>query len=223
MNGRRLLATDRGGKNMNPVIEALKFRHACKQFNPSKKIAQKDLDIILDAAYLSPSSFGMEAWKFVVLSSDKLRKELRPACWDQAQITDSSDVIVIVDKKDLTVPGSDHVRKQFMRRNLTPEAEQAYLDKYRQHYQNEIAPLMSNYAWDSKQCYIALSNIMTAAASAGVDSCPIEGFNKQQVEKALQLDTNEFEAVVVVALGYRAGEQTPRLRLTFEEVVEFID
>ena len=208
---------------MNEVRKALQFRHACKKFDPEKKIPEATLTDILECARLSPSSFGMEPWKFLVVRNPEKRQALRKACWDQGQVTDSSDVIVIVDKKDLTTPDSDYVRKQFMRRNLTPEAEQAYLDKYRQHYQNEIAPLMSNYAWDSKQCYIALSNIMTAAASAGVDSCPIEGFNKQQVEQALQLNTNELEAVVVVALGYRAGEQTPRLRLSFEEVIEFID
>jgi nitroreductase len=208
---------------MNEVRKALQFRHACKKFDPDKAIPEQTLIDILECARLSPSSFGMEPWKFLVIRNDEKRGALRKACWDQPQITDSSEVIVILDKKNLTRPGSDYISQQFRRRNLTAEAEQAYLERYRQHYQAEIEPLMSNYAWDSKQCYIALSNIMTAAASAGIDSCPIEGFDKIQVEQALKLDTDKFEVVVVVALGYRRGEQTPRLRLGFEEVVEFIE
>lgn len=208
---------------MNDVLKALQFRHACKKFNPDIKIPLDILNEVLECARLSPSSFGMEPWKFLVIRNTEIRQLLQNACWGQPQITDCSDVIVVLDKKDLTRPDSDYVKQQFNRRNLTADAEQAYMDKYRQHYQAEIEPLMSNYAWDSKQCYIALSNIMTAAAAAGVDSCPIEGFAKKQVEEALHLDTARFEVVVIVALGYRAGEQTERLRLAFDQVVEFID
>ena len=208
---------------MNEVRKALQFRHACKNFDPTKKIPDDILRDIRECARLSPSSFGMEPSKFLVLKNTELRQTFRKACWDQPQITDSSDVIVILDKKDKTLPGSDYVKQKFMRRNLDTDAEAAYLERYQNHYEAEIEPLMSNYAWDSKQCYIALSNIMTSAASAGVDSCPIEGFNKTETEKALQLDTSEFEVVVIVALGYRAGEQTPRLRMNFDEAVEFID
>ncbi|MEJ2213407.1 MAG: NAD(P)H-dependent oxidoreductase [Gammaproteobacteria bacterium] len=208
---------------MNEVLNALKFRHACKKFDPAKKIPEQTLREILECARLSPSSFGMEPWKFLVIRNTEVRQKLRSACWDQPQITDSSDVVVILEKTDKTLPGSEYVKKQFHRRNLSAEAEAAYIDKYASHYASEIEPVMNHYAWDSKQCYIALSNIMTGAASAGVDSCPIEGFQKQPVEKALEIDTNQFQVVVLVALGYRAGEQTPRHRLGFDEVVEFIN
>ena len=80
---------------------------------------------------------------------------------------------------------------------------------------------MSYYAWGSKQCYIALGNIMTAAAASGIDSCPIEGFEKKGVEEVLAINTEQFEVAVIVALGYRLGEQTPRLRFSFDEVVEY--
>lgn len=208
---------------MNAVLKALEFRHACKKFDPAKKIPDQTLHDILECARLSPSSFGMEPWKFLVIRNMDLRHKLREACWNQPQVTDSSEVIVILEKKDKTLPGSDYVKQQFQRRNLPAEAEAAYIEKYATHYETEIAPVMSHYAWDSKQCYIALSNIMTSAASAGVDSCPMEGFQKKAVEQALGIDTQQFEVVVLVALGYRLGEQTPRLRHSFEEVIEFID
>ncbi|MGD2117809.1 MAG: NAD(P)H-dependent oxidoreductase [Chromatiales bacterium] len=207
---------------MNPTLEALQFRHACKKFDAQRKIPESELRDILECARLSPSSFGMEPWKFLVVQDAETRQRLRKACWDQPQITDSSDVIVILSKTHLTEPGNDYVAKQFRRRNLTAEAEAAYLQRYRQHCETEIEPLMSYYAWNSKQCYIALANIMTAAASVGIDSCPIEGFVKQAVEAALNIDPQQYEVAVLVALGYRAGEQSARLRLDFDEVVEFI-
>ncbi|MCG8428482.1 MAG: nitroreductase family protein, partial [Chromatiales bacterium] len=81
---------------MNPVFEALQFRHACKKFDAEKKIPSDQLNSILECGRLSPSSFGMEPWRFLVIQNPELRKALRKACWDQAQITDSSDVVVIL-------------------------------------------------------------------------------------------------------------------------------
>jgi nitroreductase len=205
---------------MNAIIDALHFRHACKKFDPDKKIAPKDLDTILEAARLSPSSFGMEAWKFLVLQSADIRKKLRPACWDQVQVTDSSHVIVILARPDLVTPGNPYVDKSFAGRGLPEDATKAYIEKYKWYMETEVFPRMSLYAWCCKQCYIALANIMTAAASLGIDSCPMEGFEKDRVESVLGLDTGEFEVAVLVALGFRAGDQPPRHRYAKETLVE---
>lgn len=206
---------------MNPVLEALQFRHACKKFDPVRKIPRDDFATILECGRLSPSSFGMEPWKFVVVETPALREALRKACWDQAQITDSSDVVVIVGKTGVLRPDSDYVKTMFERRNFPPEALTAYIQRYADHHVGEIDSVMNDYAWASKQCYIALANMMSAAAAAGIDSCPIEGFGKADVEQVLGLDPSREEAVVVVAFGYRQVEQTPRFRLDFAEVVEY--
>lgn len=206
---------------MNPVIEALRFRHACKKFNPEKKISRQDLDIILEAACLSPSSFGMEAWKFLVLESPEIRQRLRPACWDQAQVTDSSHVIVILARPGLVTPSNEYVKKSFLRRELPEDATLAYIDRYKWYMETEVYPKMSAYAWCAKQCYIALANIMTAAGSMGIDSCPMEGFEKDRVETILGIDTPEVEVAVLVALGYRAGDQPPRRRHSRQTLVEY--
>jgi len=208
---------------MNEVLKALQFRHACKKFDTNKEIPDETLNEILQCGHLSPSSFGMEPWKFLVIKNNELRQKLRKTCWNQAQITDSSHVIVILDKKDKTKPDTNYVINSFKRRNLSSENEQAYIKIYKEHYEKEIQPNMSNYAWDSKQCYIALANLMTAAAAVGVDSCPIEGFEKSLTEECLNLNKSEYEVVVVLALGYRLEDQTPRLRLNFDEVFEFIN
>lgn len=206
---------------MNLVLKALEFRHACKKFDPDKKISLKDLDTILECALLSPTSFGMEAWKFLVLASDNEKLKLRPACWNQPQITDASHVVVILAKPGIVDFNHDHVKKAFARRNLPEDMTSAYLDRYRSHMEQEVLPKMSLYAWCSKQCYIALANIMTAAASMEIDSCPIEGFEKAQVEKAMQINTDQYEVAVIVALGYRHGEQTPRLRFDKSRLIEY--
>ncbi len=206
---------------MNPVLEALQFRHACKRFAPERKIPEPILREILECARLSPSSFGMEPWRFLVLQDPALRQRLRPACWNQPQITDSSDVIAILTRSDTLEPDDDYARSCYARRNLPEEKMNASLARYRNHLETEVKPLMSLYAWASKQCYIALANIMTAAAAAGVDSCPIEGFEKKAVEEVLGLPDDDFQVAVLVALGYRAGEQTPRFRHPFDQVAEF--
>ncbi len=89
------------------------------------------------------------------------------------------------------------------------------------HMETEVFPRMNTYAWCSKQCYIGLANMMTTAASMGIDSCPMEGFEKDRVEAILDIDTKQFEVAVLVALGYRAGEQTPRRRHAIGQLVEF--
>lgn len=206
---------------MNPVLDAMQFRHACKKFDPARKIPASELDEILECARLSPSSFGMEPWKFLVIQDQKLRQELRKGCWDQPQITDASDVIVLLATPSAVTPDSDYVKAKFGGRPLPPEAIDAYIERYKQHHIKEIQPHMSLYAWTSKQCYIALSNIMAAAAAVGIDSCPIEGFEKHAVEETLGLDTSQYEVAVVVTLGYRAGDQTPRIRRDKHQVIEY--
>ncbi len=207
---------------MNTVLEALKFRHACKKFDPEKKISAGQLAIIIESAHLSPTSFGIEAWKFLVIESDSVKQKLRPACWNQPQITDSSHLIVILTRPGLVDPAGEYVKRSFERRGLPLDATRAYIEKYRKHMETEVFPRMSAYAWCSKQCYIGLASIMTAAASEQIDSCPIEGFEKDMVEKVLELDTEQYEVAVIVALGFRAGEQKTRYRHPIEDVVEYI-
>ncbi len=206
---------------MNPVLDALHFRHACKRFDPQRRIPDDQLREILECARLSPSSFGMEPWRFLVLRDAALRERLRPACWNQAQITDSSDVIAILTRSESLVADGDYAHASYARRGLPSDKMRASLERYGNYLDSEVRPLMSLYAWASKQCYIALANIMTAAAAVGIDSCPIEGFEKSAVERVLGLPDGDFQVAVLVALGYRAGGQTPRFRHAFDEVVAF--
>jgi nitroreductase len=206
---------------MNAVLEALKFRHACKKFDPKREIPVEDLLTVLECGRISPSSFGMEPWKFLVVQDTTLREKLRVACWNQPQITEASEVVVILARPQDVRPVTEFVKAKFARRRLGVEAVNAYMDLYRQHFEGEVEPVMSYYAWASKQCYIALANMLTAAAASGIDSCPIEGFSKKEVEDVLDIDGEQFEVAVIFTLGYRAGEQTPQLRSDASEIIEY--
>ncbi|UJS26526.1 NAD(P)H-dependent oxidoreductase [Thiothrix winogradskyi] len=206
---------------MQSFMQAMNFRHACKKFDPARQIPADEFQQILECGRLSPSSFGMEHWHFVVVQTPALREQLREACWNQPQITESSHVVVILAKTAAVEPGSDYVQRLFGRRGLPAEASAVYLERYAAHNASEIKPYMNTFAWSAKQCYLALANMMTGAASLGIDSCPIEGFSKAGVEALLGIDAEQYGVAVLVTFGYRAGEQTPRLRQALADLVEY--
>jgi len=198
------------------------FRHACKEFDESKTISDEQIHYILEAGRKSPSSFGMEGWKFLVITNEALKAKLRPACWNQVQITSSSHLVVILSAIENVKPSSGEVQKRFERRPLSEEQLSAYMDLYANHLSQTLNTDENIYHWTSRQTYIALANMMTAAAYIGIDSCPIEGFEKEKVEEILKLDTSKWQVSVLVPFGYRINEQSSQLRLPFEDVVEFI-
>lgn len=202
-------------------LEAMNFRHACKVFDENKKIESEDLDFILEVGRLSPSSFGMEPWKFLVVQNQELKEKLRPFCWNQPQITTCSDLVVILSKIDDLKPQNEYVGKMFSRRNLSQENYEKYLNLYANHLSHTMSSDENILAWGARQCYIALGNMMSGAASIGIDSCPIEGFEKEKIEEILQLDSSRYQLAVIVAFGYRINEQSEKLRLNKEEIVSY--
>jgi len=211
------------GENMNnDFTKAMDFRHACKVFDESKTIPDEQMHYILEAGHKSPSSFGMEGWKFLVITNEALKAKLRPACWDQVQITSSSHLVIVLTAIENVKVESGEVEKRFARREMPQENLDFYMDIYAKHLENTLNSDENIYHWTSKQSYIALANMMTAAAFIGVDSCPIEGFEKEKVEEILELDTSKWQVSVLVPFGYRINEQSTQLRLPFNDVVEFI-
>jgi nitroreductase len=202
--------------------EAMDFRHACKVFDDTKKISDEDLNYILEAGRKSPSSFGMEPWKFLVITNEELKAKLRPACWDQVQVTSCSHLIIILAAIDAVKPESGIVERKFKRRTMPQEKLDMYLGLYASHLEKTLSSDENVYSWTSKQTYLAAANMMTAAGIKGVDSCPIEGFEKEKVEEILGLDTSKYQLSVVIPFGYRLNEQSLQLRENLEDVVEFI-
>jgi len=203
--------------------EAMDFRHACKVFDESKKISDEDIKFILEAGRKSPSSFGMEAWKFLVITNEELKAKLRPACWDQVQITSCSHLVVVFAGIESVKPESGTPKKRFQRRKMPQETLDFYLQLYADHLHEILSSDANIYAWTAKQTAFAGANMMNAAAVKGIDSCPIEGFDRNQVEEILNIDKKKFGLSMLIPFGYRINEQSTQLRVDFDEVVEFIN
>lgn len=205
-------------------MEAMEFRHACKIFDETKKISDEDMNFILEAGRKSPSSFGMEPWKFLVITNEELKVKLRPFCWDQPQITTCSHLVVILAAIENVKPESGIPRKKFARREMPEEKYDFYLNLYKNHltYTKTLLCDENVYYWTARQTYIAFGNMMTAAAIKGIDSCPIEGFEKEKVEEVLGLDTTKYQVSVISPFGYRVNPQSKQLREPIEDIVEYI-
>jgi nitroreductase len=198
-------------------LEAMNFRHACKLFT-EKKIPAEELAFILEAGRLSPSSFGVEQWKFVVVQNQALKVEIEKVSWNQKQISTCSDLLIILARKD--VRSSDaYTIKQLKRWGLAENDFKGFLGIYHGWVDGRDDHTIE--MWSEKQCYIAAGNMMTAAASIGIDSCPIEGFEYQKVDALLGIDTSVYQSALVIPFGYRASEQRGKHRLSFDEVVIF--
>ena len=203
-------------------MEAMDFRHACKIFDETKKVSDEDINYILEAGRKSPSSFGMEPWKFLVITNQELKEKLKPVCWNQPQITTCSHLVVILAAIDAVKPESGVVERKFKRREMPQEKVDFYINLYASHLANTLSSDENIYSWTAKQTGIAMGNMMTAAAIKGVDSCAIEGFEKEKVEEILGLDLTKYRLSVIIPFGYRINEQSSQLREPLENVVEFI-
>ena len=204
-------------------MEAIHFRHACKIFDDTKKIPQQDIDYILEAGRQSPSAFGMEPWKFLVITDEKLKALLKPACKNQIQITTCSHLVIVLASIEGVKLTSNDIKKRFLSKGIPPNKLDFYLNLYAQHLKETLNTNENIYNWTSKQTFIAITNMMMAGAFLKIDSCPIEGFEKDEVEKILKLDTTQYQVSLVLPLGYRVNPQPTPLRKPLEDVVEYVN
>lgn len=205
---------------MSEFLKAMAFRHACKVFDTEKQIPAEQFETMLEVVRTSPSSFGMEPWRLIVVRNPNLRKALKSACWNQNQITECSELVVFTTDNDTVRSDTAYVRQMFERRGLPAEAVDTYLGVYKNYLDpiEEDEVLLEN--WTAKQCYIALANMMTYAATLEIDSCPIEGFDKEEVEAILDLEYGHSVAVMC-AFGYRVKAQSEQKRLDIKQIVEY--
>jgi nitroreductase len=119
-------------------------------------------------------------------------------------------------------PQSGIPLKRFARRDMPQEKLEFYLNLYSSHLEDTLRNDENIYSWTARQTFIAAANMMTAAAVKGIDSCPIEGFDKDKVEEILALDKSQYRLALILPFGYRLNPQSTQLRVPFEEVVEFI-
>jgi nitroreductase len=187
------------------LLDRLNWRYATKQFDPTRKINAQDWATLEDALLLTPSSGGLQPWKFIVVTDPAVRAKLLPASYGQAQITAASHLVVFAAKKNFSEADVDaFIHQTAATRGVTVES----LAQYRGILVGGIVQAMDEQArnaWARNQAYIALGNLLTSAALLGIDACPMEGFDRAQYDEILGLNKQGFASAVIATLGYRAA------------------
>jgi nitroreductase len=185
------------------IIEKLNWRYATKIFDTTKKVPEKDFDILLETLRLAPSSFGLQTWKFVVVKNIDLREKLVAASWRQSQVKDASHLIVLCapisfDDKNVQAFIDDIVKT----RDVTSES----VDGYKKVMTDFLKRMNDEQKaqWMKNQIYIALGSLMTVAATMNIDTCPMEGFIPAQYDEILGLTKLGLRSIVVCPVGYRS-------------------
>ncbi len=200
-----------GTQNYKPVatqegiLNALNWRYATKAFDPQKKLTPEQWTTLEQALILSPSSYGLQPWKFVNVTDQILRTQLKPVSWNQSQITDASHLVVIAARNQMDAKYVEHYVETVAKERGIPTGN---LEQYKQMMIGDVVngPRAAvSGEWASRQCYIALGNILTVAATLGIDACPMEGFDTAAYDKILGLGGSGYHSVVVCALGYRSA------------------
>ena len=187
------------------LVDKLNWRYATKKFDPSKKLSAEQLDELLKAVQLSPSSAGLQSYKVIVVEDPEVRKQLRDAAHGQAQITDASQLIIFASETKLDEAYVKHFI-DFVAEKRAIERET--LDGYEQMIMGNVNRLTEDQriAWSNKQAYIALGVLLTAAAEMGIDACPMEGFSAAQFDTILGLDEKHLTTAVIATIGFRADD-----------------
>ena len=195
------------------VLSALNWRYATKKFDSKRKVSDADLSVLMESLRLAPSSMGVQPWKFILVTDQKVKNQLSAACFGQQQVKDAPHVFVICSVKELTGTHLscyfDSVRKANPEKSLAGKAAQAArLAGYRKMVEGYALSMGKDRTsqWCHQQCYIALGFLLSACAHLNVDACPIEGYNKGEVEKLLGLPEIGLQAATVVPVGYRAKD-----------------
>lgn len=190
----------------NQLLEALQWRYATKAFDASRQIDQTTWASLEQALVLTASSYGLQPWKFLVITDAAIRAELRPHSWNQSQITDCSHLVVLLKKRTINAADADRlIQATAAARGIEASA----LDGYRQMIQVDLIDGPRSQIigqWAANQVYIALGNLLTSAALLGVDTCAIEGFSPADYDRILGLENSDYQSCVVCACGYRSGE-----------------
>jgi nitroreductase len=210
-----------GAQSPESLLKGLRRRYATKKFDAKKKIDAPLWDALEEALVLSPSSTGLQPWKFFVIDDPALRARLRPASHGQAQITDADRLVVFAARKDLAAADVErHIARIAHVRKVPVDS----LDGFKQMILGVLSrPKAEVQAWAARQVYIALGNFLAAAAALGIDACPMEGFDPAKCDEILGLHEKGYTAVVLAAAGYRAVDDgyaaLPKVRFERSDVV----
>ncbi len=186
------------------LVSALNWRYAVKKFDAAGRIPLDKWEALEESLVLSPSSYGLQAWKFLVVEDKALRAKLKAHSWDQSQIVDADKLVVFLVKENA---GPADVERYVERISEVRRVPAEALEGYKKMMLASVSlPPEKVEAWLTRQVYIALGNFLTSAALLGVDACPMEGFDKDAYDAELGLKGTGWKSVVIATAGVRSPE-----------------
>jgi nitroreductase len=207
------------------VLQQLNWRYATKRFDAARKIPDEDWSTLEQSLVLTPSSFGLQPWRFVVVTGQGTKDQLKSMSWGQRQIAEGSHVVVFATRQNLP---ADHIDRYVAR---TAEVRGSTVEALGGFRKSMIGALHGGAInlnhWAALQVYIALGQFMATAAMMGIDTCPMEGIEPAKYDELLGLTEQGYSTVVACVAGYRADDdkyaQLPKVRFKTEDVIVRIE
>jgi len=208
------------------LLDSLRWRYATKKFDPTRKISPADWKVLEEALILSPSAFGLQPWKFIVITDQATKESLVQVSHGQRQVADCSHLVVFAHKKEMDIEYIDaYLRRIIEVRGGTMES----LAGYRKMMAGTLidGPERERIAtWNQRQTYIAFGSFMTCAALMGIDTCPMEGLEPAKYDEILRLPERGLMTGAACPVGYRAADDRyaalPKVRFETKDLVEYI-
>jgi len=187
------------------LLQQFTWRYAVKKFDPTRKIDSPTWKSLEQVLVLSPSSYGLQPWRFVIITDATVKAQLPAISWRQTQPLDCSHMVVLAAAEKLDAAYiDDQIQQIAAARGVAPES----LVGYRKMLISAIGSVDSHFEWNAKQVYLALGQLMSAAALLGIDTCPMEGIDPAAYDTLLGLKNSGYRSVVGCALGYRDPSDT---------------
>lgn len=213
-------------KSYNTVVDALKWRYAVKKFDPQRKLSENQLNVVLDALMLTPTSMGLQLMKFLVVEDAELRTKIREKSYQQIQVEEASHLIVLCRKHSVNEQDIEtYIDQLGSLRQIDTKSES--LNGFRAMLYGAMK-MESNQqvSWLENQVYIALGNLLTACAVEKIDACPMEGFDRQAVDELLGLPEMGIQSVLMCPIGFRASDDKyaalAKVRRSKSDLITFI-
>ncbi len=190
---------------MSTFINNQNWRYATKKFDATKKISTEDLNTLKEAIRLSSSSYGLQPYKVIIVENPELRAKIQPVAWGQSQIVEASHLIVFANRTTIEESEVDAFFDNISKTREIPLEALAGYQGFMKSKINELSKDAQNI-WNAKQTYLALGNLLNAAAELKIDVTPMEGFSPADVNKILGLDAMGLNATLIATVGYRHEE-----------------
>ena len=208
------------------LLKILTWRYATKVFDPERKIDAETITTLEDSMVLTPSSFGLQPWKFIFVEDQAVKDQLLPLSWNQPQTRDCSHFVVLCYDDSFELSEVDRYIDATVEARGGQASDHAALKGMMDGFIQRSIDGATIDDWCKNQVYIALGQLMASAAFLGVDACPMEGINPPEFDKILGLENSGFKTMVACALGYRAESDKyatlPKVRYPKDEIIDRI-